>query len=266
MTSKNSAMQTKEPLTMGLESVRVLSDAISSLRDLGDVDGLEQVLAKLAIATGVSTEVLSPTISLARHRAEQIAADFGQLLKKTAGAAACEFTLKLPFISLGCVRLHKKSECKWSLSVLDNEPIETIRALDARILVEKSIAQIETVEATLKNLVEFEATLKSAYVFAKGDNCDRVSANLLMVLCSHGSKLKKHASSSGQMDIKAGLTRAQFGYLLSALRHSMSGSSFQYHGATQSESQSDKYIAVPESPNPRVLCDCGRVTAITINN
>jgi hypothetical protein len=265
MTFKDGAAQPKSPLSMGLDAVRLLGDAIESMSEQGDVSGLEQVFSKLALSVGVSADAFSPAVEKALHQAEQIKADFGPQLKKTAAEVTCQFSLRQPFVSLGCVRLHEKSEGKWVLSILDNEPIETIRSLDARVLVERSVTYIEQVEAALKDIDGFAENLKRAYATAKGDNCDRVSANLLMVLCSHGRQLKKHASSSGHIDIKTGFTRAQFSYLLGALKHSQSGFPLHYHGATQHESQPERYIAVPESPDPRVICECHRITAITIN-
>lgn len=257
--------QSIDPLPGALRTIGELAAAIAALQERGDIEGLNKVFDDFCAATEIQQDAFSTIISKANKRSEQLRKEFGHEIRELTRAVNCACDIKLPYVTIGCVKLHEKSQGRWELSVLDSEAITSFRAKLAEDLVENALEQIKAIEVALGKVDEFVRDLRKAYVFAKSDKVDRVSANLLMLLTSYGRNLKKYLSSSGDLIGGGGFSRAQFGFLLSAAHRAVPRDSIIMHGATQNDNKPEKYVSVPKSVDPRELCEYRRITSLTIS-
>ena len=247
------------------EAVKAIEIATRDLMERGDVLTLEELLPKLASALGVPTVVFDSITDRAQATAEQLRAAMGKDLHDCAEKAGCDAEFKPPYVSVGCVTYHEKPPGEWSLSILDSVVIDTIRTTSGDVLVEHAVQRIKNIESALGTIDSFSQDLKIAHSAICTTRSDPAPANLLMLLCSHGKSLRRLLSSSEKTRFEQGFSRAQFGYMLSCLAQRESSGGVRLIGATQHDTKSpQRYIAVPNNPDPRRTAGSRRVSAISI--
>lgn len=273
MSRRQTRSEITDPLKSAFDAVRTIDETVPALIEYGDLSGIDQLVKRLASALKISPEILAPLSEQARARIEEQRANTGRKLRQAAEVMGCEVQYRPPYVSVGCVTLHEKRPGEWSLAVLDGVVLETIRTTNGKVLAEHAFAKIEEIESALQKTDAFIEDLQAAREAVRGSATNPIPVNLLMVLGSHGRSLKKLLTSADNLGAGQGLSRAQFGYLLSRVAHqgSESGKSailkLRFSGATQHDTkQPQHFIPIPDNSDPRRMTGHRRVTSVTISD
>ena len=194
----------------------------------------------------------------------------GGALKSAAKEAACHFDFRPPNAEFGCVLLRENRPGRWALSILDNVAVETLSSTDGSWLGKAALRHITGIEKSLDRVDQFAHELAEAALVCRRAEAGPVPANLLMLLTSFGRGLKRELTSSNGSTGRAGVARAEFGYLLSRV-HRLAKEKDAYprlsfSGAAQGDAaKAHQFIAVPDSDDPRQRTNRRLVSAITVS-
>lgn len=261
---------TLEPTAQALAAIKAIEAAFKTLVAEADVSAIDKLLGELALALDVPTSILSPASERVRTTLLQQRGSLANDLREIAEARGCEVRCPLPYVSVGCVTLHERRPNEWSLSVLDDVPIQTIRTTNGRSLAAHALRVIDDIESFLEKWRSFTKDLRSARDALRRANDDTIPANALMLLCAHGSALHALLTSPRGAPADPGISRAQFGFLLRRLADEAGtasiGLTLAFSGATQHDTRHpEHYISIPDVPDPRRHCGHRRVASVTLS-
>lgn len=264
---------TQDPKKQASLAVEQLGFALNELIDQGNLSGVEKVVADLSSTIGLEETAVAPLLHRAREEAGRRPVGFDPELRAAAQKEGCAFESKHPYLLFGCITLHEKKPGEWTLSILDGVQVETIRSRRANVVAEHCIAQIVRIEDVLGRANALTEDILTAWDVLRGSapGHDSISANLLMVLASHGRGLKNVLVSADAGERRSPLSRAQFGYLLARISRGAdnglpSGIKIRFSGADQARTKNPaNYIAIPENDDPRRTTGRRLVSTITIS-
>lgn len=267
-TRKTGSNAVTDPKTI-LEMVQYARQALG---DRGDGTALEQLVAGLAAELRLPEAAIAEELARDRERVDERRRRIGPELLEAAQAANCTAEYKHPFVTVGCVTFKEVKPGEWKMSILDSIQVGTVNTGSGKILVEQAVARIVEIEESLRRTEAFAKDLLTASDALLAGASRPVPLNVVMVLCSQGTWLSKALASSHRLAGERGLSRAQFGFLIAnVLQLSADGTSskirlrIRLHGATQSDTkQPNRYIAVPDSVDPRRESKSRMITSATI--
>jgi hypothetical protein len=247
-----------DPVADGKRAASEVKAAIHRLIEEGTPATVHEVLLTLARELDLDVSRFSEVEALAQQTLLRHRECCGLQLRTAAAEAKCSFSYNPPHIQFGCVHLFESKPGLWSISVLDDVPVQLVATHSGRILAETALKQIAAVESTLKALERHrKSVLRSVEACQQlfGRSKD-LPINLVMLLTGLGGNAKQLLANPIQPTAADGLSRAQFGFVITAMlsrpRDGARAAEMSVGGATQvSTTSADRFLAIPETQDPR---------------
>jgi len=251
-----------DPKNEASRAIEQLDAAFEELVDQGNLAGLVEMVNNLASIMGLDETALVPFLERVKRESSAVPHEFFKGLEELAREEECDFANRRPFISFGCVTIREndKKPGEWSLSILDGVQVERVRTRRPETLAARCLEHIVRIEDALSKTKAIAEDIQVAWEVLRGvfPTVDSVPANLLMLLASHGKRLRKLIESADQLWNKNGLSRAQFGFVLSRIQRGAASGTEEFpirvdtRGAPQGKAQDPRnYIPIPEADSPR---------------